>query len=241
MNKNNDIIRLRFLLQRYYEAVTSPEEEDLIMSLFSEIEAEDLPEDLMTDRKLFLSMKELLPSQTNMGIPEDLLGKINQEISESSRISTKRMKQKWKKPYIYVSNVAVACVVFVFGIHYLNMSIIPETPMIDNRAKNPVATLETSHSIASDPIETKIATEKLEKMPSTKPSTPQRIHAAAEKEVLPHEDDVYIEITDPEEAREIMLEIGRLLANNSKKANEATRMVENTIDEYKEFTKSIPK
>lgn len=241
MNKDNDIFRLRFLLQRYYEAETSPEEEDIIMSLFSEIEAVDIPEDLIADRKLFLSMMELTPSQTNMEIPDDLVGKINQVIIDTSESDTWRRKQKWKKPFMYVSTVAAACLIFAFCVHYLNLSNIPESPTIDNRAENPVATLETSHSIVSDPIETKIVSEKLEKMPSTRSSKPQKIHAAAEKEVLPHEDDGYIEITDPEEAREIMLEIGRLLANNTKKANEATRMVENTIDEYKEFTKSIPK
>ncbi len=241
MNKNNDIIRLRFLLQRYYEAETSPEEEDLIMSLFSEIEAVYVPEDLMADRKLFLSMKEFLPSKTNLVIPDDLLNNINLKIIATSQGATKRRKQKWKKPFFYIGTVAAACVIFAFGIHYLNLSNIPKSPTIDNRAENPVVIHETSHSIASDPVETKMTSEKLEKMPTAQSNKPQRVHEMAEEVGLPNEADGYIEITDPEEAREIVLEIGRLLANNSKKANEATRMVENTIDEYKEITKSIPK
>lgn len=54
-------------------------------------------------------------------------------------------------------------------------------------------------------------------------------------------DDGFIEITDPEEAEKIMLEIGRLLATNTKQSNEAIQHLEKTVDEYKELTKSILK
>ena len=62
----------------------------------------------------------------------------------------------------------------------------------------------------------------------------------AESSVDPNkQEDGYIEITDPEEAEKIIIEIGRLLAANSQKTNEAIRHLEKTIDDYKELTKSI--
>ena len=52
-------------------------------------------------------------------------------------------------------------------------------------------------------------------------------------------EDGFIEITDPEEAERIVMEIGRLLASNTQKTNEAILHLEKTVDEYKEITKSI--
>lgn len=53
------------------------------------------------------------------------------------------------------------------------------------------------------------------------------------------EEDCYVEITDPEEAEKIILEIANILAVNSRKTNEALRHIEKTVDEYRQLTKSI--
>lgn len=54
-------------------------------------------------------------------------------------------------------------------------------------------------------------------------------------------EDGYIEITDPKEAERITLEIGQLLASNSKKTDEAFSRLTYALDEYKEITKSVLK
>lgn len=51
----------------------------------------------------------------------------------------------------------------------------------------------------------------------------------------------FIEVTDPEEVKKIALGIGKLLAHNSEKTNDAISHISTTIDSYKEITKSILK
>lgn len=241
MNKDSDINKLRFLLHKYYEAQTTPEEENQIVSLFSKIEVEDIPNDLAFDRKLFLSMKEIIPDPTNLEIPDDLFGKINQEIAETSSIASIERKKKWKKPFVYAGSVAAACLLFAICIQIIFKSSILKSPTIENLAENPVESPKDSLSKISDPLPTKTIAEKSEQKQSRRSSEHHSNQTMAEIGVLPNEENGYIEITDPEEAREIIVEIGRLLANNSRKTNEATLMVENAVNEYKEITKSILK
>lgn len=197
MNNNINLNNLRQLLHKYYEAETSPEEEILIISLFSEIPAEDIPEDLAEDRLLFLTMNELLPTQPELEAPDDLYEKINRKISKMSGEQSTNTKGKWKKRLLYPAGITAACVA---------ISII----------FNPSETIKTEVESAEPTIN----------------------HYVAKIGLHPNTDDGYFEVTDPEEAKEIILEIGNLLANNSTKAKEATQMVESTVEEFKEINKS---
>ncbi len=241
MNKNIDLTKLRFLLHKYYEAETSPEEEYWLVSMFSEIKEEDCPEDLSDDRKLFVSMINLLPSPTDMQAPDNLPVKIKESISESSCHIAKDSKKKWKKPFTYASAVAVACMVLAFGVRYIFVSGLQNSPIIENQTEKTYTSSDTPNSIISDtPVSTK-RPETIEPMqPIEHPKTQRKI-TVAEHRAKPKTDDGYIEITDPEEAQKIILEIGTLLAMNSQKTNEATQMVANTVEEYKEITKTILK
>ncbi|MDE6697235.1 MAG: hypothetical protein K2K25_10180 [Muribaculaceae bacterium] len=241
MNKNSEINKLRFLLQRYYEAQTSPEEESLIVSLFAEIEIQDIPNDLIFDRKLFLSMRELHPLQTNLETPDDLLVKINREITEKPPIVSEVRKKKRKNFFIYTGSVAAACVLFAISVQIINKSNIIAPPIIDNLTESPSVSPEESIPKISDPLETKSVIRKSKENTSLSSPPPRINQAAAETEVVLNEESGYIEITDPEEARDILVEISKLLANNSIKTNEATHIVENTVNEYREITKSILK
>lgn len=196
MNNTINLNNLRLLLHKYYEAETSPEEERLIMSLFSEIAAEDIPDDLVEDRLLFLSMNELLPTQPELEAPDDLFEKIHRKISETSGEQSINTKGKWKKRLLYPAGIAAACIALAIIF-------------------NPSETTN-SETESTEPINQYVA--KIGLHPNT--------------------DDGYFEINDQEEAKEIILEIGRLLANNSTKAKEATQMVESTVEEFKEIKKS---
>ncbi len=196
MNNNINLNNLRQLLHKYYEAETTPEEEKLIISLFSEIQAEDIPEDLAEDRLLFLSMNELLPTQPELEAPDDLFENIHRKISETSGEQSTNTKGKWKKRLLYPVGIAAACIVL---------------------------------AIIFNPSETTNS-----EIESTEPIN----QYVAKIGIHPNTDDGYFEITDQEEAKEIILEIGRLLANNSTKAKEATQMVESTVEEFKEIKKS---
>lgn len=239
MNRNLDIDKLRSLLQKYYDGETSPEEEMLIITFFSKTEAEYIPQDLTDDRQLFLSMKELLSSRIDMEIPDDLLGKINRGIMDNAIIASRDKKKNRKKPFVYSAVAAVACLMLVLGLRYnaSTSGLMHKAP--DNMAKTPSVTIKDTISIIAEPFVAKLHSEPSERKPSTDAPVHQTKHAVAGIDVSPEVDDGYIEITDPEQAREIILEIGRLLANNSIKTNEAIHMVENTVEDYKEITKSI--
>ncbi len=241
MNNNLDLNKLRGLLHKYYEAETSPDEENFIISIFSEIEAETTPEYMTADREFFLSIKELLPCPTDLESPADLLGKINREISVASGIVLKDTKKKWERHFYYAVSAAVACVLLSFGMWHIYTSHFLKSSTVDNLVENPSATIEEYHSIISEPIETKTISETSMQKPSACPPARQSHHIIAEDVALHQDDNKYIEITDPEEAREIILEIGKLLANNSRKTKEATRIVEEAVDEYKEITKQLLK
>ncbi len=239
MNNNLDLNKLRFLLHKYYEAETSPEEENIIISIFSESDAEDIPEDLIADREIFLSMKEFLPCQSELEIPDDLFSKINREISDAPLAESKDSKTRWKRPFAYAVAAAVACIVLAFGIWHINTSRVLKSPTIANVAKHPAPSPEDSHSIDPEPIETKAIAETPVQKPSIDPPERRRHRIVKASVESTNEEDGYVEITDPEEAREIILEISNLLAINSRKTSEATRMVEAAIDEYKEITKQL--
>ncbi len=196
MNNNINLNNLRQLLHKYYEGETTPEEEKLIITLFSEIPAEDIPEDLAEDRLLFLSMNELLPTQPELEAPDDLFENIHRKISETSGGQSINTKGKWTKRLLYPVGIAAACIVL---------------------------------AIIFNPSETTDS-----EIDSTEPIN----QYVAKIGIHPNTDDGYFEITDQEEAKEIILEIGRLLANNSTKAKEATQMVESTVEEFKELKKS---
>lgn len=237
MKNNIDIDKARFLLHKYYEAETSPEEVKLIEVFFSD--AKDIPKDITVDQILFSSMKELLPCQTDLEVPDDLLDKIHQDITVTPHNISKEVKGKWKNPFVYAGIAAVACLVLVLGIRYIAISTIPEPPSTDYVAKTPSAPTGNSPTVISEPVEAQTASELSDQQPSVESYAPPINQATAEIGVSLIEGDGYIEITDPEEAQKIVIEIGRLLANNSRETNEAIRLVENTVDEYKEITKSI--
>lgn len=239
MNNNFDMDKLRFLLHKYYEAETSPEEEKLLMAFFSETDAENIPQDLTADRILFSSMKELLPCQTDLEAPDGLLEKIYQNIRITPHNVSMDVKEKWKKPFLYAVIAAIACLVLSLGIRYFAISNISKPPVTKYVVEAPSFSTGNSPTVISDSVKAPTGSKSSDQKPSVTPPVSQSNQSVAETGVSPNEAEGYIEITDPEEAQKIVMEIGRLLANNSRETNEAIRLVENTVDEYKEISKSI--
>lgn len=240
MKNELDIDKLRSLLHKYYEAETSPEEERLITSYFSD-GAEDIPQDLTDDRIFFSSMKELLPSGADAEIPDDLLGKIKRDIAGKSSVVTDDKKKRWKHPFFTAGAAAAVCLVLAAGIGFITIPEIHKPPTPESLADTPSVPNTDSSTGFSDRSEVKTAAKTTGQKPQSVAKEPQKNLKTAETGVSPDATDGYMEITDPEEARKIVMEIGRLLSNNTRQTNEAIRMVENTVDEYKEITKSILK
>ncbi|MDE6342733.1 MAG: hypothetical protein K2K93_10475 [Muribaculaceae bacterium] len=240
MKSELDIDKLRSLLHKYYEGETTPEEEALICSCFSE-GAEDIPQDLTDDRIFFSSMKELSSCSAAPEIPDDLLGKINRSIAEKSSVVSDERKKRWRHSFFIAGAAAAACLVLAAGIGFITIPDIHKPPTPDGLAETPTATKTNAPTAISKRSDAKTTAETTGQKPQSAAAELQKNTKVTESGVSPNAADGYMEITDPEEARKIIMEIGRLLSNNTRQTNEAIRMVETTVDEYKEITKSILK
>lgn len=236
MKNKHDLYNIQVLLHKYYEAKTTPDEEKFIESFFSESDADTLPYNLADDKKLFSSMAELHTKLAEFEIPDSLIDKMN-AITEDSDDMT---HIKWNRHLEY--GVVATCIcLLAIGIKWMT------TPYVDTSQLHkhvPVSSIQQSAQLSSDVPNGKTVDEPL------KPSKRERLteysehRKSNEKAKMPTsstEADGYIEITDPEEAEKIIIEIGRLLTDNSKKTNEAILNLEKTVVEYKEITKSILK
>ncbi|MDE6380761.1 MAG: hypothetical protein K2L11_09835 [Muribaculaceae bacterium] len=224
MKNNLDIDKLQVLLNKFYEAETTPEEERLIENFFSEKDADEIPPDLAYDQELFLSMDELRPYPTDMEIPETLIERISAITKESDEKKSGKTHRKWKKAIAYATIGICACMVLTFGIEWGSTVIPTEHP----------TSLQARHSKPNDVSEQSVEKQK----PMAEETNIRRIinESITDKDVM---NDGYVEITDPKEAERIVAEIGRLLTTNSQKTNEAIQQVGKTVDEYKQLTKSI--
>ena len=70
MGNSIDIKRIRLLLERYYRAETTRDEEDCLEAVFCAAEAADIPADMGADMRLFRAMRELHPSGSGCTVPD---------------------------------------------------------------------------------------------------------------------------------------------------------------------------
>lgn len=232
----NDIEYIRSLLDRYYRADTTPDEERTIESFFHDTDPTEIPDDMITDARLFSLMKETHPILSESDIPDSLLEKINGILEEpTSPPAHKRRKMIFR--ILRYSGVAVAACI--------GMAIITLKPFGQHQETNPTISSRTETLITDDHsyeamisdvrvltiVKSRIESHASEEKPTGKVGAPTHTHKKAT--------DGFIEITDPEEARKIALSIGKLLAQNADRTNDALAQIGNSIDSYKDLTKSI--
>lgn len=109
---NEQITHIRKLLDRFYIGETTPEEERTLESLLQT--EEELPADLMAERRLFASLSPEIPEETASRI-EDAL---EAEMARERRAFASRRK-RW-----LFAGVAAACLVLVA----LGINLIPTVP-----------------------------------------------------------------------------------------------------------------
>lgn len=235
MKYDRDINNIRLLLDRYYRAETSPDEEQLLETFFKETNPADIPYDMEADAKLFELMSDTHLRPVECDIPTDLIEKIN-GIMDAPSSST---FEKWSKGIFrilrYSGVAAAACIVLVLiilnpiGLHQgpnLSENINEE----DMKGYNLSAEAEANDNVLT------IVKSQADKYAIVDDKTNEPTEAP---QVQTNESDGFIEITDPEEARKIALSIRKLLAQNADRTNEALEQIGNSIDSYKELTKSI--
>ena len=235
MKDKPNIPNIRTLLHKYYEADTTPEEEQLLKSFFHDSPEEDIPEDMNEDKKIFSSFTQLHADSSKMDVPAELVKNIYSLTENCDGLNSGRAQRNWNRTTVYAA-AACICLVLTLGIRWVTSSAIQtsgtagHTTEISFKHPSPPSAIHYEENEVSESLEESYMT----------PVTSQR-KSMTTATIAPDfdETDGYIEITDPEEAQRILTEIGRLLALNSKKTNEAIIHLEKTVEDYKELTKSI--
>lgn len=230
MKYDRDINNIRLLLDRYYRAETTAEEEQELEYFFSEAAPSDIPEDMKADASLFGLMCRSHPLPSDSIVPEDLMERLNAIVEESKDRPTSR-RYPWVFKILRYSGVAAAaCIVWAI----VSLLPSPKQSMTEDR---PALAHETT---SLDPPKDRPAL--AEKAASMEPTKDRPALAKVKRRPQPpkaEQSDGFIEITDPEEARKIALSIGKLLAQNADRTNDALAQIGNSIDSYKELTKSV--
>ncbi|MDE7409309.1 MAG: hypothetical protein K2N09_04735 [Muribaculaceae bacterium] len=241
MKTKFDIDAIRVLLHKYYEAKTIPEDELLLQTFFRDTPPEEIPEDLAEDGYLFSSLEKLHPSDAEMEIPESLFETIS-EITGISEIKHPiEIRRNWPRRIGYVIAAACACILVALGIKHNTASEDIEIKPKEYAAESPTdspSEPRTEPSVLPINEVNRPASHEPNQMSNTRSS--RRRNVMAEKTVVSNEvEDGFIEITDPEEVERIALEIGKLISRNSEKANDAIIRIGQTVEDYKQLTKSI--
>lgn len=235
MKNKYDFDHIRRLLQRYYEAETTPDEESFLQTFFCETPEAEIPIDMADDRKLFSAIQPMQPLESECEVPEDLFEKIETILASRSAAPIISKRHKWNRIILYSGVAAIACIIMVVigtmtnresGKVASTSELVVETPEVI-KTPLPDKASETPNIATTGIVKTAV------------PKNTQMNESSSAVRQPEEKDDGFIEITDPEEARKIAMEIGKVLALNSDKVNGAISRLGNTIDNYKEMTKSI--
>lgn len=232
MKDNYEINYIRGLLDRYYRGETSPEEETILEDFFSDADESDLPEDIASNKKLFTLTKGAHPSIEECEIPNNLIDKLN-EIVEHQPISAEKQPKRFTR-FMRFSVATVAASIALAVIMLCTLHDEKELPSVRE------CSAEVSVSASSDPdIPVLAETTEPEKEESEAGHCHNGAKPLATLQSGEAEEDGFIEITDPEEAQRIMLEIGKLLAHNVAETNSAIDDITRSLESYKEISKTI--
>lgn len=225
MKYNYNIDYIRSLLDKYYRAETLPEDEETLEQFFSEISEDEIPEDLTSEQKMFSLMRNLRPSQEENIAPDYLMERLNSIVEKP--VITKSKSNKFRNWLLFVGGSVAACLLVGFLMIFLKQPAddIPSVKIVAETQK------KSETPVLAESVETEMDVPAVEQIVNEMESITKK-----------HEDieeDGFIEITDPKEAQEILLKIGQLLAQNAEDTHEAMANISNSIECYKEISKSI--
>ena len=231
------IDHIRRLLHKYYEGESAPEEEQFLEAFFHDTPEWEIPEDMEVDRRLFTSMASLHPAVSEMEIPCGLFERISEISVSNEAIHTDKLQRNKASRTVYFLVAACACLILPLGIRLMTNQKHIHTEASEYASESH-AKLPKPPSKASTEEETSPDTSKTQGASTSHPYQGSNKTADNAGE-LNRLEDGFIEITDPVEAEKIVMEIGMLLASNTRQTNQAIQHLEKTVDQYKETTKSI--
>ena len=225
MKYNYDIDHIRGLLDKYYRAETSPDDEEILEFFFREVNPEDIPEDLASERNMFVLMGKLHSSIEESIVPDKLMERLENIVERP--VVADGLKKKFHNLLLYIGGSVAACILIAFIIVFMHQ----------HKDDSPgVKVLAETQQNSDSPILINSEEEPI-CVPAVKDKVSEIEIPIDKHEVI--EEDGFMEITDPEEAREILQNIGKLLAQNAVDTNDAIVNISSSIDSYKEISKSI--
>lgn len=244
MKSKQDIAYIRRLLYKFYEADTSPEEEAMLESFFSTTDAKEIPLEMAADRKYFLSLNALRSDSGIPEIPNGLFEKIDSAIDDSPEPRVTSWSGRWKNFWRYAAAsaivVAITTTVFLFA---PSGSDLPGQTYV--AAEKDSSHVYVSTVVAPDTVKVSEIHKEPAVMETQSPAAPSKNTGVSnhvnriDTVTNTGSDDGYLEITDPEEVREIARRIGLLIAGNTDKANEALLYIGKAIEDNKQTTKRL--
>lgn len=157
MNKDNRYINE--LLEKFYDGISTPEEEEILSRFFSE--AERVPEEFLADMKVFQAMAESLD---NVAVPENLAGKIIAGIDSTSAARKSAGFGKFRRRTLYYGAVAAIMALLMIPLVLKISSQEGQNKEEVGKVKSvkPAQQRENNHIAATEPNETVAAEEKPE-------------------------------------------------------------------------------
>lgn len=233
MKRDNNILQMRKLLEQYYLAETTREEEERLEAFFDESLKSDIPEELMSDRNYFMVMREVHSPLSEDDVPADLIEKLNSIVDQKPKSENRNRKRGVILRYISIA--AAACVALVVFFKLPNYT----GSLTTSDAENIADANELIIIKAPSEEDTALLIQQEDIKHSEETIYQNCVNEEVTSYVETEQTDGFIEITDPEEVRKIAEEISNLLAHNATKSNEAIAQLGNSIESYKEITKTI--
>jgi len=107
-----DTGEIKKLIEAFYNGETSAEEEQILFDYF---DGENVAEELLDERKIFLQMNE----KDNIDIPSGLEARLDSLIDELARAEETKKQPKKKQLWAWAGSVAAGIALLIFaGIHF---------------------------------------------------------------------------------------------------------------------------
>ncbi len=246
MKYNYEIDYIRNLLDKYFRAETSPEEEEVLENFFSYVNDVDLPADLKANQALFTVMKELHTVPDDNDVPRSLSENIEKIVAVPTINRDEKRKNKlfYFSPYIEIG--IAACIAVIIGIVCLipdrhdatlindktassnqlsDTSLVPNLPIIVQEPKK-----------IEEPLLVDNKDNDLKELPPT--HVKKTVSVPAYPVSDPEENDGFFEVTDLEAAHDILLKIGNLLACNAELSQDVIDNIDKSLENNIETSKS---
>lgn len=223
---DTDIDRIRQLLKRFYEGETSLDEERELRSFFAS-NATSLPDDMVDDARVIDLLGPAMPADSHLTrFAESYIDTL------ADRTAQKRKHRKLR--LLYPAMVAAAAIAAIFVIAPLRHPQVEEPVKIASAPRaiaphptpKPATVTSTPPTVVSTPV-------------ATKQPAPAVTSPSATADTVPDREATYIEVTDTAQARRMVEQSLRLLAQQLDCARDASKAADHSLTETQQTLKKV--